>query len=288
MRWNLAVAMLAASWGLIAVIVRDVELAAEVLVVERLLIAAVALVVGLALARRVELLRLRVLRGRVLLIGALLGVHWYLFFETIKLSSVATAVLTVYTAPILIALVGPLVLPESRSAVALAALVPAAAGLALVAFAGDRGAHVRPLALVTGVAAAATYAALVIATKQVTARLAPPTILFWSYLVAFVVVLPLVVRAPRVVPEGMELAYVGLLGVVFTAASGITYVWLLRHVTAQAVGILAYIEPVSAALLAWAILGEPIGWQLVVGGALIVAAGVAVVLFEPPDPAVAH
>lgn len=39
-----------------------------------------------------------------------------------------------YTAPILVALIGPIVLPEARSGVALAALVPAGGGLAVVVF----------------------------------------------------------------------------------------------------------------------------------------------------------
>ena len=47
-------------------------------------------------------------------------------------------------------------------------------------------------------------------------------------------------------PQGAEIFYVLLLGVVFTAISGDIYVGLLAHVTAQAVGILAYLEPVGA------------------------------------------
>jgi hypothetical protein len=68
-------------------------------------------------------------------------------------------------------------------------------------------------------------------------------------------------------------------------AGGFVWVWLLRKVTAQAIGILAYIEPVSAALLAWAILDQPLGWPVIAGGCLIIAAGVLVVLYEPADAA---
>jgi drug/metabolite transporter (DMT)-like permease len=74
-----------------------------------------------------------------------------------------------------------------------------------------------------------------------------------------------------------------LLGVLFTGISGYLYVFLLAHVTAQAIGILSYIEPVSAALLTWAILGQPFGWQVAVGGALVVLAGALIVLFEPAE-----
>ena len=124
MRWNLAVAGLAASWGIISVIVAGVDLDARVLVFWRLALAAAAVFVIFAAAGRLELLRLPERPWRVLLVGAILGAHWFLFFETIKRSSVAVAVLTVYTAPIFLAIFAPLFLPERRSRVALVALAP--------------------------------------------------------------------------------------------------------------------------------------------------------------------
>ena len=286
MRWNLAVAALAASWGFIAVIVAGVDLDAEVLVFYRLALAAVALALGLLVFRRLDLFRLPTLRLATIVVGVGLAAHWLLFFLTIKLASVAVAVLTVYTAPIFLAVLAPLVLPEPRSRAALAALVPASVGIALIALnGGDEGARARPLALATGLAAAITYAALVIGTKYLSARLPVATIEVWYFSVAALVLAPLLVRADRVLPDATELAYVLLLGVLFTAVSGLVYVWLLSRVTAQAVGILAYLEPVSAALLAWAILGQSLGSAVVLGGALVVVAGVLVVLSEPADAA---
>jgi drug/metabolite transporter (DMT)-like permease len=66
--------------------------------------------------------------------------------------------------------------------------------------------------------------------------------------------------------------------------AGVVYISLLRHVTAQAAGLLAYVEPVSASFLAWAILGQSLGWQVVVGGTLVLVAGALVVLYEEPQP----
>ena len=285
MRWNLSVAGLAASWGFIAVIVAGVDLDASALVFWRLTLAALAVAVGIFAWRRLELFRLPRLRARTVLAGAGLGLHWFLFFLTIKLASVAVAVLCVYTAPIFLAALAPLVLPEARSRVALLALVPAGAGLTLIALAGEDGSAVRPLALAAGLGAAVSYAGVVIATKHLTARLPVATLELWYFTVAALVLAPFLVGADRILPRGAEIAYVLLLGVVFTAVSGVLYVWLLRRVTAQAVGILAYLEPVSAALLAWAILGESLGAAVIVGGVLVVLAGLLVVIAEPSDAA---
>jgi drug/metabolite transporter, DME family len=282
-RWNVAAAALSASAGFIAVIVDGVDLSAEALVFYRLTLAALTVAVGAALARRLDVLRAPELRGRVALLGVILGAHWLLFFATIKLSSVAVAVLTTYTAPLLLAAVAPLVLPERRSRVVLLALVPAGTGLALIALAGEDGTHARPLAIVAGLGAAATYAGAVVAAKQLTVRLHVPAIQFWNYSVAALVTAPFLLLGGRVVPVGAEIAYVLLLGIVFTALAGLCFVWLLRRVTTQAISTLGYLEPVSAALLAWVILGQEIGWAVAAGGVLIIGAGLLVILYEPAE-----
>jgi DME family drug/metabolite transporter len=281
MRWNLAVAVLAASWGLIAIIVRAVDLDAQVLVFYRLAFAALALLAVAIVLRQLAKLRVERHPGRIVLIGVMLGTHWFLYFATIKLSSVAVAVLLAYLAPIAIALIAPFVLPESRSRVALTALVPAAAGVALVALGGEEGGAVRPLALASGLATAATYAALVILTKRIANEVPLLALTTWNYTIAATAVAPLLLTADRVLPVGRELPAVIALGIGFTAVSGYLYIWLLRRVTAQAIGVLAYIEPVSAALLAWAILGEELGWPVLVGGVLVILGGRAVVVLEP-------
>jgi drug/metabolite transporter (DMT)-like permease len=282
-RWNVAVAALAASWGLVAVIVREIDLDAQVLAFYRVAFAAIALFLAAAALRQLSVLRLPRDRLRVAGLGVLLAAHWFVFFAAIKLSSVAVAVLLVYTAPMVIAVLAPLILPESRSAIALVALVPAGAGLALVALGGEGGGHVRPLALAGGLAAALSYALLVIFTKQVAMRTPVLAVTFWYYAVASVAVAPFLLLAPRVLPTSRELPALLALGVVFTALAGFVYVWLIRHVTAQAIGILSYIEPVSAALLAWALLDEPLTWEIVIGGALVITAGLVVVFLEPAD-----
>jgi drug/metabolite transporter (DMT)-like permease len=280
-RWNLAVAALAASFGFVSIIVGGVDLDAPVLVFYRCLFAVPAIALALFLTRRLFVLRHRLTVRAALILGTTLGAHWFLFFETIKLSSVAFALLAAYLAPILVALLAPVVLPEARSAVALAALVPAAGGLALVALAGGDEVGVGPLALLTGLGTALTYAALVIGTKGISARVSAGGLTFWNYTFSGLIMVPLLFGAERVVPNAEEVGYVVLLGVVFTALSGYLYIWLIRKVTAQTMGVVAYLEVVSGALLAWAVLGETLTWEVVVGGSLIILGGLAVVLFEP-------
>jgi drug/metabolite transporter, DME family len=284
-RWNVAVAALAASWGLVSIIVREVDLDAAVLVFFRCVVAVLTIGAVLVAARGLGAVRLGRSAPAALFLGTTLGIHWFCFFETIKLASVAFAVLAAYLAPIAVAAIAPLILPESRSRVALLALPPAVAGLALVALSGGNGVGVRPLAVATGLGTAATYAALVIGTKWIAGQVSAAGLALWNYSLSGLVMLPIVVFADRIVPRAGEIPYLLVLGVVFTALSGYLYIALIRKVTAQAIGVLAYLEPVSAALLAWAVVGEPLTWQVLVGGALIIAGGIAVVAYEPADPA---
>jgi drug/metabolite transporter (DMT)-like permease len=284
MRWKLAMSGLAASWGFIAVLVAAVDLGAEALAFLRLAIAAVTLAVaGL-------LLRTSLRPGAALpllgLLGVLQAAHWLLFFEAVKLGSVALAVLTFYTAPVLLAVAAPLLLPERLSRVALAALPVGAVGIALVAFAGGEGGDAfSASAVAAGLGSAATYAALVVVSKHLLHANVPPlTVAFWDCLFGAIVLAPLLLVAGRVLPDDAgEWGAVLVLGVVFTGLSTLAYAATLRHVTAQAAGILTFLEPVAAVLLAGLLLDEPVEPATLAGGALVLLAGLAVVALDRPE-----
>jgi drug/metabolite transporter (DMT)-like permease len=285
MRWNLALAGLAVSWGLIAVLAGAVSVGAAPLAFLRLGLAAVTLaLVALAGGRR-RLLRPGPHLGPLVALGVVQAMHWWLFFETVKRGSVALAVLTFYAAPVFLAVLAPLFLPEALSNVALGALVPAGLGIALVALAGEDGRSFGWIALACGLGSALAFAVLLILSKRLLhAEAAPLTVAFWDCLVGAAVLAPALLFAGTVVPrDAGEWGAVALLGVVFTGLSTLAYASLLRHVTAQAAGILTFLEPVSAVVLAWVLLGEPLSAQALVGGALVLLAGLAVVVLEPNE-----
>jgi drug/metabolite transporter (DMT)-like permease len=291
MRWNLALGGLAASWGFVAVLAASVELGAEALAFWRLALAAGTLALIALLARRIDLLAPRGRLRALALLGVAQGAHWLLFFEAVEHGSVALAVLTFYAAPLVIALVAPLVLPERLSPVVLGACLVGAVGIAAIALdQGGEGDSSSLAAVAAGLGSAVTYAALVILSKRLLAAATPPlTVAFWDCLVGTVAVAPVLLLADRVVPVGRnEWAVALALGVVFTGISTLVYATLLRRVTAQSAGVLTFLEPVAGVLLAWAILEQRPGVATLAGGVLVIAAGVAVVLLEPTGTPVAE
>jgi drug/metabolite transporter (DMT)-like permease len=279
-RWNLAVAAIASSWGFVSFIVAGIALDGEALVFWRCLLAALTLPPLLLVLGRLEALVPRRRRLGILGLGLMLAVHWVLFFETIKRASVAVAILLVYTAPIFLAVLAPLLLHERRSRVGLAALAVCGPGIALIALAGNEDASADAVAVATGLGAALTYALLIVWTKSVIVDVSPFTLAFWDYVVVAIVLTPLLFTGERVLPSAGEWPAVLVLGAFLTAVVGVLYVRTLRDVTAQAAGLLSYLEPVSAALLAWAILGQSLGWEVAVGGLAVVAGGALVVVAE--------
>ena len=65
-------------------------------------------------------------------LGCVQALHWVLFFESVRRGSVALAVITFASAPVVLAVLAPAFLPEQLSRVAVAALVPGLAGITLV------------------------------------------------------------------------------------------------------------------------------------------------------------
>jgi drug/metabolite transporter (DMT)-like permease len=187
-----------------------------------------------------------------------------------------------------LALVAPLVLPERWSPVVLLSAAIGALGIALIALDADSG-SASAWAVAAGLGSAATYAALVVLSKRLLLAATPPlTIAFWDCFVGALLIAPALLVIDRIVPaDAAEWGAVLALGVLLTGVSTLIYATLLRHVTAQTAGVLTFLEPVAGVLLAWALISEEPGAATLAGGALVLAAGLAVVLLGPGETRVA-
>jgi drug/metabolite transporter (DMT)-like permease len=67
----------------------------------------------------------------------------------------------------------------------------------------------------------------------------------------------------------LGLAYLVVFGSLIAFTS---YMWLLRNAPTTLVGTYAYVNPFVAVLLGTVVLGEPLGWRTLVGGAIVISA----------------
>ena len=277
---SLLIAGCALTWGFVGVLVREIDLPALVIVFFRVSFSAAAVALVLLVARRRDLMRFP--QGRVLLLGVMLAAHWSLYFAAIKETSVASAVLITYAAPIFMALLAPVLIREHVPALSIGALAVSMAGITLISVSGGSGDEaVRATGVVLALFAAITYALLIVLIKRWAADVHPTTLIVWQEGTAAVVLAPALLFADFGSISSTDFGYLALLGTILTGFTGVIYVGALKWVPATTAGILAYMEPVAAALLASALLGEELTPAVVVGGLAIVAAGVAVALRTP-------
>jgi drug/metabolite transporter (DMT)-like permease len=229
----------------------------------------------LAATRRLALVRLRE-RGVLLVVsGVVLAVHWAALFEAYKRIDVATTILIVFLGPVLFAAGAPFVLGERLRPLSVGALGLAFGGIALIAVPniGEIDAGGLMFAFISAV----LFGVLMLMGKLLTQHYEPAAITFWQLAVASIVMAPALFGAD---PAAIVDAAPGLLllGGVYSGVLGIVFFHAVRALQAQQLGVLFYLEPASAVLYAWWWLGETPSATTLLGGALIVAAGLAIIV----------
>lgn len=270
------IAALAIGWGTVSLIVRFVSAPSAVAAFYRVLFAGVTLGAGLGVSGRASSWWQVARRPEAAAMGICLAFHWLCFFQALRETSVASAVFATTSTPIFLALLGPALLGERPGRAALLATALGLSGIALMTGLGDPT-EVRPLGVLFGLAAALLGALIPITGKRLGRTCAPATMVSVQTAVATIVLLPVALAAGLGVTL-LDLALLALLGVAHTAIALTLYYRALQHVPVQTAGVLGLLEPVSAAVLAWALLGEPTSAPTVAGGVLII---VGVLLVRP-------
>ena len=94
--------------------------------------------------------------------GAALCGNWTFLFEAYRYTSIATATLCYYMAPIIVILVSPIFLKEKLTARKLLCVLTALAGMVLVSGIGQEGGSANMTGVFFGLCAACCYASIVI------------------------------------------------------------------------------------------------------------------------------
>jgi drug/metabolite transporter (DMT)-like permease len=188
------------------------------------------------------------------------------YFVAIERLPIGLALLLEYLAPLLVALWVRFVRREQVRATLWPALGLSLTGLALVAQVGGAAGDLDPIGLAAGLGAAICFATYFLVGERLVVHRDPVSTTFWGFVVASVLWsavvgwwTPLAESAGRtatlppalgsaVVPLVALVAWVVVLGtlVPFAAATA-----ALRHLPATTVTVVAILEPVGAAVLAW-------------------------------------
>lgn len=272
---TLLVALAAAGWGTWALFLRGRGLPPAWQSVMILLVIAVAWLPPALRASRGRAARSRtawVLLGAAAVTDA--G-NYLCYFGALDRGPIALAVLTHYLAPVVVAVLAPLLLREALTRRTALSLIASLCGLALLVL-GDGGlgtasGHTAAL----GAGSAVFYGLNTLLTKKLLQEFAPSELLAYHCVVSAGLV-ALFAGPP---PALSAFLWAPLAGALLLGACGAALFYVgLRAIPAQRAAVLTYLEPLVAALVGFFAFGEPIGRAGLAGGALIVSGGLAVAL----------
>ena len=223
--------------------------------------------------------------GRLLqlaLLGVVLAIVTVSFLVAIQRLGVGPGVTIQFTGPVLVLAwlrwVRHREVPRSAWLAAAAALL----GVAMVSRFFEAEA-MDPLGLAAASVAAVTFAAYLLGSGQIGRHL--PTLTVAAYGFGFSALLLLIVFPVRLPPtEGVVLAELAWLVVLGTVLPFLLEVEALQLADAGTVGVVATLEPVVAATVAWGWLGQTLTLWQVVGGLVVVGAVAVVQHFTGGEP----
>jgi drug/metabolite transporter (DMT)-like permease len=261
-------------WGSSFVAIRDAgqTLSPGSLALGRLLVSLVVLGAA-ALIWREPLPGRRDLLGIAAFGVLFLGVYSVTLNEAERRVDAGTAAMLINLGPILIALLAGIFLREGFPRRLFAGCAVAFSGCVLIGLASSRSGSRAGLGIALLLVAASAYATAVVIQKPVLARASPLQVTWLGCAAGAVVCLPF---APGLVAElddagATAVGWIVYLGVAPTALGFATWAYALRRTSAGRLASLAYLIPVVAILLGWALLGETPPWLAAVGGALCLA-----------------
>lgn len=204
--------------------------------------------------------------------GALMGFNWVLLFEAYNYTSVATATLCYYTAPIIVIAASPFIFGEKLGIKKIFCVIAAFCGMVAVSgvlstgfsFAETKGA-------LLGLGAAVLYASVVITNKKlgdVPAFERTVIQLFASAAAIFPYVL-LAEDFPVLNPDAVSISMLIFVGIVHTGLAYVLYFGSIGSLKAQTAAIFSYIDPVTAIILSGVVLNEKVGASEMIGAVLI-------------------
>jgi drug/metabolite transporter (DMT)-like permease len=205
------------------------------------------------------------------IMGIILALHWWTFFQAIRVSTVALGLLTYSTFPIFVTFLEPYFFKDKikRSDIFLALVT--FLGVILVIPRFEIANNITQGAL-WGIASGFTFAVLSILNRKYVKKYSSLVIAFYQDSAAAIVLLPFLFLMEFTFTL-KDILLLALLGVCFTALAHTLFIKGLTRVKAKTASIIACLEPVYGIVMAFFFLGEIPGLRVVFGGILILGTG---------------
>ncbi len=273
-----------AIFGTLAPFVRNISVSSGELALYRALLAILLIGAFLLLTKqKIEFCAIRRELPLLLISGAAMGLNWILLFEAYKYTTVATATLSYYFAPVLVTVVCPLLFHTKMTKKQILCFVMSTIGLVMIVGVGKTSGDSDFIGILFGLGAACLYATVMILNKFIKGVAGIPRT-FLQFVSAAIVLIPYVALSGGVTLGSLDGLGWGALLTVGLIHSGIAYCLYFssfEHLRGEEVALLSYVDPLVAIFVGVFALGEAMTpWQIV-GGLLILG---FTLLCELPTP----
>ena len=264
-------------FGTIGIFVRHVPLPSSVIALVRGVVGTLFLL-AFSRLRKTPISRsaIRANWGLLILSGAFIGFNWILLFEAYRYTTVATATLCYYLAPVFVILASPLLFREKLTlrkdicvAIALVGMV-FVSGVTQTNLSGSGNI----LGVLFGIGAAVLYASVVLMNKMLTdvpafdrtiVQLGAAALALFPYVLV-------TERGTAMDWSGPVIPLLLVLGIVHTGIAYALYFGGIKELPAQTSALLSYIDPVSAIILSAVFLREGLTPTGLLGAVLVLGA----------------
>lgn len=242
-------------WGFTGILAGLIPLDAEVIVMLRMLIAVVSLLAFFTIARTTIKVPLK--RGlSYLATGCVIMLHWYFFFQAVKISTISVAVVCLATSSFFTALLEPLFFKRKVRSFEVIMAVFILIGVALIF--GFESTHV--IGILFGLLAAFLAALFTVVNGIFIKTGRARVISFWEMLggaiVALIYILLMGVDLPLLELSSLSWFYILVLGVFCTAIAFLVSVEIMKVLSPFTVNLSVNMEPVYTIILSLLIFGE--------------------------------
>lgn len=274
-------------FGLIGIFVKEIkDMNAGSILFYRLFFGFVFILGYLVIFRGIRKIQLKQKKFYVLLLGVLSTVTMFAYFSSIKYTGIPVAVLLLYTAPIYVTLLSPLLLKEHVTLRDMLALTLSISGILLAvnpsniygSTVSENGNYIAGVFF--GLLSGLSYGCSIMTMNYLKETYSAIEQMFWSTAVSLVLLLPFGVSVSSpILLENLKLLIP--LGFVATALASLLYLREVVHIKAQTAAVLSLIEPVSSICFCCMLFGEPVQPNTI-GGCLFILAGAALIGYSAP------
>ena len=261
------------TFGTIGIFVRNIDLPSTIIALARGIIGTLFLLL-VVFAKGKGLDYSAIKRNLTILAasGACIGFNWILLFEAYRYTTVATATLAYYMAPIFVIMASPFVLKERLTATKGLCVAMALTGMVLVSGVVQSGMDgVDFTGILCGVGAASLYATVILLNKFIK-NISAYDMTIMQLGLAALVLLPYTMVTENfgaLSPDTNSLLLLAVVGVIHTGFTYAMYFSSIQGLKAQTVAIFSYIDPIVAIILSAVLLNESMDVYSMVGAVLV-------------------